>query len=82
MDQDAMKAGFELIGSITKAVEGLPYRDARPALESLNELHDMIGEGLPGGYFGQCEACETLLGNDDEMALTEDDITLCVACCD
>jgi len=80
MDQTMMKACFELIGEVTKAVEGLPYREARPALSSLNELHELIGEELPGGYFGQCEGCEALLGNDDERGSSEDGLHFCMNC--
>ncbi len=82
MDRNTIKAARDLIASVDKALEELPYRTARPAMASLNELMELVEDELPGGFYGQCEGCEELIGNDDPDPYMGEDVTLCATCYD
>lgn len=80
MTRDELKAFFELVGSVNEALRDLPHRDAEPAMQSLQEMSDIVGEQLPGGYCGLCPHCEEVKG-EDEMVDCGDE-RICQSCID
>lgn len=80
MNRDELKAFFALVEKIGDALGGLPHRDAVPALRSLQEMTDIVGEQLPGGYCGTCPQCEDVKG-EDEMVDCGDE-RICQSCVD
>jgi hypothetical protein len=81
MDRETIKDCYKAMDKIEKALGGLPYRDAVPAIATLGELRDTIGEGLPGGFFGHCDICNGILGCGDNFASTDDGEWVCTTCC-
>lgn len=81
MDRDAIRDCYRAMEKVEKALGGLPYRDALPAIAELDELRRTIGEGLPGGFFGHCGMCNGILGCDDNFASTDDGEWVCEMCC-
>lgn len=79
-NRDELADAYEIISEVEQAVQSLPYRDAHPVIARLNELRDMIGESLPGGYFGACPICGEIRGHDEMVA--GDDFDICKECAD
>lgn len=79
IDREDIVLMFEKLAEVEKALGDLPYRAAKPAMQTLQELHDMLGDMLPGGLYGQCEACSDLIGNGEDFVAT-DDGAFCAAC--
>jgi hypothetical protein len=73
-----VKAFFELAGKVDEALGGLPHRDAVPALRSLQQMMDIVGEQLPGGYCGDCPHCDEVKGEDEMEYCGEERV--CSAC--
>lgn len=83
MERDKMRDCLEQIDEAIEMVKELPYRLATKAIHHLDGLRDIITEDLPGGLFGPCSGCGTLLGNDDDFASEPDgDGYFCKECCD
>ncbi len=78
MTRDEIQAFFEESGKVEKALGGLTHRDAVPALRALQDMRDIVGEQLPGGYYGTCMGCDEVKG-DDEMVSCGDEM-LCTGC--
>lgn len=81
MDRAAIKDCYALMTQVENALGGLPHRDAVPAIALLEDLRVTIGEDLPGGFFGYCGICGTVLGCDDNFASTEEGEWVCTTCC-
>ena len=79
MERKVVKCCFRYIDEIIKAVDAVPHGLAMPIIHQLDELREVIGEELPGGYFSQCEGCGEPIGNDDSF-YTSDDCYLCEDC--
>lgn len=80
MTRDDIKAFFEESTKVQFALNALPYRDAVPAFKALEEMRGIVGEQLPGGYYGTCIGCEEVKG-EDEMVDCGDE-NLCKTCAD
>lgn len=80
MTRDELKAFFELVGKVGDALADLPHRAAMPALSALQEMSDIVGEQLPGGYCGECPHCQDVKG-EDEMVDCGDE-RICQICVD
>lgn len=81
MDRETISDCYRAMTKVEKALDGLRHRDAVPAIETLNELRGMIGEELPGGFFGRCAMCDGALGCYDSLASTVDGEWVCETCC-
>ncbi len=68
MDRDEIKAFMGLSVMVEHALNALPYRDALPAIQKLGEMRDLVGEQLPGGYFGSCAGCDEVKGFDEMVS--------------
>lgn len=81
MTREEVEAVRELCSAVIAELQDIPHSTYRRAGQYLGELTSMFEEKLPGGYFGHCEACNTVLGNDDDMVSGED-VTICRDCAD
>jgi hypothetical protein len=80
MTRDEIKAYFDLSGKVADALRHLPWLRADPALGSLQEMADIIGEQLPGSYCGNCPQCEEPKGYDEMVDCGDEKICkTCVA---
>jgi hypothetical protein len=83
MTRDMMKAFFDLAWKVGDALASLPYRDAVGPLHDLQEMRDIVGEELPGGYAGTCPHCEEVKGEDELVDCGDERICqTCVAAWD
>lgn len=80
MSRDEIKSFFDESTKVQFALNALPYRDAVPALGALEVMRDLIGEQLPGGYYGSCIGCDELKGQDEMVNCGDED--LCKTCAD
>lgn len=78
MTRDEISAFFGEAARVEFALNALPYRDAVPAMRALQDMRDLVGEQLPGGYYGKCIGCEEVKG-EDEMVNCGDE-NLCTEC--
>lgn len=69
----------ELCSAIIFELQDIPHSTYRRAGQYLGELTSMFEEKLPGGFYGHCEGCNTILGNDDDFVSGED-VTICRDC--
>lgn len=80
MTRDEMKAFLELSRTISSAVQFLPYREALPALNAIQEMAFLVTQDLPGGYAGECPQCEEIKGEDELVDCGDERI--CQSCVD
>lgn len=78
MTREEIDSVMDSLANLDKKVEALPYLDAVEALRAIQEVRDLIGEQLPGGYYGRCLHCEEVKG-EDEMQDCGDE-RICAAC--
>ena len=80
MTRDEIKAFFEEANKVERFIEGLVFREARPAMLALEEMRGLVGEQLPGGYAGTCIGCEEVKGQDEMVDCGDEELcTECVA---
>lgn len=80
MTRDDIKSIFNEAAKVEKALGGLPHRDAKPALQAVQGILDIVGEELPGGYGGTCMGCEEVKGLDEMVSCGDEDF--CRTCAD
>ena len=73
MSREEIAEGREILGRIGTAIGDLPHSKAVGVLCDIKDLEDLICEALPGGYLGKCEACDVVLGNDDDVTTGGED---------
>jgi hypothetical protein len=78
MTRDEIQAFFEESEKVEKAIGKMLYVDAVPTLAALTEMRNLVGEQLPGGYYGKCIGCEEVKG-EDEMQSCGDEM-MCLSC--
>ena len=78
MTRHDIKAFMEQCAIVEAALSALPYYQAVPAMHALKEARGIVGEQLPGGYFGDCIFCKEPKG-EDEMHDYGDE-RICGAC--
>lgn len=78
MTRDEIKSFFNLSDQIESAVGGMPYNAAKTLLGALNEMRSLVGEQLPGGYYGTCIGCEEVKGEDEMVSCGDEN--LCGVC--
>lgn len=72
---------LDLIDPIIKALETLPYRAAKEAIDFADAIREHICEACPGGFGDFCEVCGMPIGNDEVAAYdSENSLSFCVAC--
>lgn len=80
MTREEMKAYFEASSEVLEALKGLPFRDAAVPIGALLEMGELVGQSLPGGYFGECPHCEEVKGQDEMVDFGDERI--CRSCAD
>lgn len=71
---------LDLISPITKALEGLPYREATAPIGMIDAIRETICEAVPGGFAGLCESCGLPTGQDEVSGYTDDGSVFCPNC--
>lgn len=80
MTRTEIEAFFDEAAKLEEALGGMIHREAAPALKALDEMRGLVGEELPGGYYGKCIGCEEVMGNDEMVRCGDEDLcTSCVA---
>lgn len=80
LSRDEIASIHDAANRAQRAVEQLPYAEARKAITALDEIREIAGEHLPGGYYGPCIGCDELKGQDEMVGCGDED--LCADCCD
>ena len=78
MTRDEIAAFFNESAKIEKAIGKMLYIDAVPTLAALTEMRNLVGEQLPGGYYGRCIGCEEVKGEDEMVSFGDEN--LCTDC--
>lgn len=80
MTREEISDIFNEVKKLHNAVAALPHRDALGAIAAINAIADIIGEHLPGGFYGRCISCEEIKGNDEMVSCGDENLcTDCVA---
>lgn len=80
MTREDVKAVFAEAVKIETALGGLVHREAEAALRALQEIRDIVGEEVPGGYAGLCPMCDEPVGEDETVDYGDERI--CKKCAD
>ena len=80
MNRDAIKALMDASQKVERALEALPYRDAKPAMRALDEMRDLVAEQLPGHEYAECGFCHEAKGVDEMQDCGDE--RMCADCCD
>lgn len=78
MKRGTMKVAMDALKVVERALEGLPYREALPAMKELDGVRACIAEELPGHEYAECAFCEEAKGID-EMVEAGDEL-MCSEC--
>lgn len=78
MARDEIEAFFGEAAKVEFALNALPYRDAVPAMRALNDMRNLVGDQLPGGYYGKCIGCDEMKGEDEMVSCGDEN--LCKTC--
>lgn len=80
MKRDQIKALFDASYKVERALEALPYKDARAAMSELNEMRALVAEQLPGYEYAECQHCNEAKGIDEMQSCGDE--TMCSQCFD
>lgn len=78
MERRQIKALFDASYEVERALEALPYRDARKAMGALDEMRALVAEQLPGYEYVECGHCEEAKGIDEMVDCGDE--RMCTKC--
>ncbi|MBN9033679.1 MAG: hypothetical protein BGO05_05335 [Rhizobiales bacterium 63-7] len=80
MTREEISEIFTALDRLADDIDGLTYKAGREANLRLEDIRALVGDCLPGGFFGRCGACHGVLGTDEEVTADGAGHIYCTTC--